>query len=127
MSLRDAVEAILKSVEGEMNSAYNRARAVCCGRPGLECCGLPEPEWDEADHLVMNTLDPVQRALRAALAEAEAPKAEPVAEEVIAMARRYQWLREHTVATGLSQWVHPHQFLDEAIDSAMQENVNGQS
>ena len=43
------------------------------------------------------------------------------APELIAMARRYQWLREHTVATGLSQWVHPHQFLDAAIDVAMQE------
>ena len=45
----------------------------------------------------------------------------PVAPQLIAMARRYQWLREHTVATGLSQWVHPHQFLDAAVDAAMQE------
>lgn len=43
------------------------------------------------------------------------------APKLIAMARRYQWLREHTVATGLSRWVHPHQFLDAAIDAAMQE------
>jgi len=48
------------------------------------------------------------------------------APELIAMARRYQWLREHTVATGLSQWVHPHQFLDAAIDAAMQEQEQEQ-
>ncbi len=68
---REALESLLAYIEGEMNSAYNRARAVCCGRPGMECCGSPEPEWDEADQLVMDTLAPVQRALRAALAEAE--------------------------------------------------------
>ena len=48
------------------------------------------------------------------------------AHKLIAMARRYQWLREHTVATGLSQWVHPHQFLDAAIDAAMQEQEQEQ-
>lgn len=81
MSLREAAEAILKSVEGEMSSAYNRAHAVCCGRGIDECCGSPEPEWDEADQLVMNTLASIQNALRAALAEAEAPKAEPVGDD----------------------------------------------
>ena len=69
MSLREAAEAILKSVEGEMSSAYNRAHAVCCGRGIDECCGSPEPEWDEADQLVMNTLASIQNALSAALAE----------------------------------------------------------
>lgn len=33
-------------------------------------------------------------------------------------AARYRWLREHTVATGLSQWMGRHQFLDAAVDAA---------
>ena len=82
MSLREAAEAILKSVEGEMSSAYNRAHAVCCGRGIDECCGSPEPEWDEADQLVMNTLAPIQNALRAALAEAEAAQATVVNQQL---------------------------------------------
>jgi hypothetical protein len=34
-------------------------------------------------------------------------------------AARYRWLREHTVATGLSRWMQRHQFLDAAIDEEM--------
>lgn len=34
-------------------------------------------------------------------------------------ARRFQWLAEHTVATGLARWVHPFQFLAEAVDERM--------
>lgn len=33
-----------------------------------------------------------------------------------ANAGRFQWLAEHTAATGLARWVHPFQFLDEAVD-----------
>jgi len=32
-------------------------------------------------------------------------------------AARYRWLREHTVATGLSRWMGSRQFLDDAIDA----------
>ena len=31
-------------------------------------------------------------------------------------ADRFRWLAERTVATGLSQWVHPFQFLANAVD-----------
>jgi hypothetical protein len=35
-------------------------------------------------------------------------------------AARYRWLREHTVATGLSRFTQSYrkQFLDEAVDAA---------
>ena len=32
-------------------------------------------------------------------------------------AERFRWLAEHTVATGLARWVHPFQFLAEAVDA----------
>ena len=105
MSLREAAEAILKSVEGEMSSAYNRAHAVCCGRGIDECCGSPEPEWDEADQLVMNTLASIQNALRAALAEAEAPKAEPVAWALAYREDPDDYDHFTTVASTMKRWV----------------------
>lgn len=37
-------------------------------------------------------------------------------ERLRADAERFRWLAEHTVATGLARWVHPFQFLDEAVD-----------
>lgn len=49
----------------------------------------------------------------------EKQKTEAMAKEVA----RYHWLREHTVATGLSRWMGRAQFLDEAIDLAMGPNV----
>ena len=38
------------------------------------------------------------------------------AETYAADAERFRWLAEHTVATGLARWVHPFQFLAEAVD-----------
>lgn len=38
------------------------------------------------------------------------------AETYAADAERFRWLAEHTVATGLARWVHPFQFLGEAVD-----------
>lgn len=39
------------------------------------------------------------------------------AETYAADAERFHWLAEHTVATGLARWVHPFQFLAEAVDA----------
>jgi hypothetical protein len=49
-------------------------------------------------------------------AGADAP---PTSLWTLAAAERYRWLREHTVATGISRWMGKHQFLDSAIDEAM--------
>lgn len=37
--------------------------------------------------------------------------------------KRYEWLREHTVATGLSRWMDHHQFLDAAVDKEMTDDA----
>ncbi len=34
-------------------------------------------------------------------------------------ALRFRWLAERTAATGLERWVHPFQFLAEAVDERM--------
>ena len=34
-------------------------------------------------------------------------------------AQRFRWLAERTAATGLERWVHPFQFLCEAVDDRM--------
>lgn len=44
-----------------------------------------------------------------------------VAENYSADAERFRWLAEHTVATGLARWVHPFQFLAEAVDARRKE------
>jgi hypothetical protein len=57
-------------------------------------------------------------------AEALIRAASPVAADTQGDAKdaaRYRWLREHTVATGLSRWMGSHQFLDAAIDAALNE------
>ena len=43
------------------------------------------------------------------------------AENYAADAERFRWLAEHTVATGLARWVHPFQFLAEAVDKRREE------
>ena len=43
------------------------------------------------------------------------------AETYAADAERFRWLAEHTVATGLARWVHPFQFLGEAVDARRKE------
>ena len=48
------------------------------------------------------------------------PAAPPAPDAQARDAARYRWLQERTVATGLSRWMGHHQFLDAAIDAAMQ-------
>jgi hypothetical protein len=67
-ALVEAAEAALGEIEVIMQEAYNSAYPVCCGRPGSECCGSPDPEWEEADQRMMDRLAPHQKALRDALA-----------------------------------------------------------
>lgn len=40
-------------------------------------------------------------------------------EQWMADALRFRWLAERTAATGLARWVHPFQFLCEAVDERM--------
>ncbi len=47
-----------------------------------------------------------------------------VSEDYSADAERFRWLAEHTVATGLARWVHPFQFLGEAVDARRNEATN---
>lgn len=56
------------------------------------------------------------KAERDALAR-EAHTWSKAAETYAADAERFRWLAEHTVATGLARWVHPFQFLAEAVDA----------
>lgn len=44
-------------------------------------------------------------------------------ESYAANAERFRWLAEHTVATGLARWVHPFQFLGEAVDARRKESA----
>lgn len=50
-----------------------------------------------------------------------ARRGQKAAESYAADADRFQWLAEHTVATGLARWVHPFQFLGEAVDARRKE------
>jgi hypothetical protein len=71
----------------------------------------------------------VEVSTRAAQAELERLRAEndalkreaytwsKAAESYAADAARFQWLAERTVATGLARWVHPFQFLADAVDA----------
>lgn len=56
------------------------------------------------------------RAENAAL-KREAYTWSKAAESYAADAERFRWLAERTVATGLARWVHPFQFLTEAVDT----------
>lgn len=56
------------------------------------------------------------RAENASLAR-EAHTWSKAAETYAADAERFRWLAEHTAATGLARWVHPFQFLGEAVDA----------
>ena len=46
-------------------------------------------------------------------------------ERLRADAERFLWLAEHTVATGLARWVHPFQFLAEAVDKRRADEAAG--
>lgn len=49
--------------------------------------------------------------------EVSTQSAQAELERLRADAERFRWLAEHTVATGLARWVHPFQFLGEAVDA----------
>lgn len=56
------------------------------------------------------------RAENAAL-KREAYTWSKAAESYAADAERFRWLAERTAATGLARWVHPFQFLADAVDA----------
>ena len=66
----------------------------------------------------------ILRADKAKLAR-EASTWSKAAETYAADAERFRWLAERTVATGLARWVHPFQFLDEAVDKRRQADATG--
>ena len=47
------------------------------------------------------------------------------AEAYAADAERFRWLAERTAATGLARWVHPFQFLAEAVDARRKADAIG--
>ena len=66
----DVLEAIVEVVRGMLHTAYQNAMPVCCGKPGQQCCGNPDPEWNAADMEVMDSLGPVEKRISAMLAAA---------------------------------------------------------
>lgn len=77
---------------------------------------VPPPTGDQ---LALATLS---RALRAAAAELASMRtcfeaADRERSELRADAERFRWLAERTAATGLARWVHPFQFLADAVDA----------
>lgn len=63
----ELLEQTLADVRDKLQQAKNEAYPVCCGRPGSECCGDPEPEWPVHAMKIMDTLGPVERKLLALL------------------------------------------------------------
>lgn len=63
----------LDAVRDVMRRVYNNAAPVCCGRPGLGCCGEPVPEWSEHDEHIIITLQAVEEYLVQALAAPRVP------------------------------------------------------
>lgn len=66
--LREAAKASLAAMQDVLESAYHRCYPECCGRAGMECCGQPLQAWSPDDQHIMDTLGPVEKDLRAALA-----------------------------------------------------------
>lgn len=54
---------ILQCLRDILDLAYQRAEPVCCGRPGQECCGSPEPELGPFEQTIMDTLGPAEKVL----------------------------------------------------------------
>jgi hypothetical protein len=73
-ALLAASGAALIEIQNLLQETYNKAYPVCCGRPGQECCGSPEPEWSEYDQGIMSRFQPIEEALRKAMLNA-APSA----------------------------------------------------
>ena len=66
--LRETAKAALAAMHDALEAAYHRCYPECCGRPGMECCGQPLQAWSPDDQHIMDTLGPVEKSLRAALA-----------------------------------------------------------
>jgi len=62
MTLEDQ-KNVLQSLRDVLELAYQSAEPVCCGRPGQECCGSPEPEWGPFEQTIMDTLGPAEKVL----------------------------------------------------------------
>lgn len=68
------LEVIVEVVRGMLYTAYNNAMPVCCGKPGQQCCGNPDPEWNAEDMKVMDSLGPIEKMISAMLAAAKEPQ-----------------------------------------------------
>lgn len=65
----DELQASLSHIESVLSRAYNSASPVCCGQPrGGECCGSPEPEWNEYDARIIDDLSNAHRTLSSMIA-----------------------------------------------------------
>lgn len=64
----DDLDAIAEVVRGMLHTAYQNAMPVCCGKPGQQCCGNPDPEWSAEDMKVMDSLGPIEKRISAMLA-----------------------------------------------------------
>lgn len=69
--LEGAAIGALVEIRAIIGEAYNSAYPICCQRPGRECCGNPEPEWQEFDKRMMDRLVPHEQALSSALSNKE--------------------------------------------------------
>lgn len=87
------------------------------------CAVLPQFDgdlWWGGDGTGEKFIDPKYANVTHWRLHAAAPEAHTwskAAETYAADAERFRWLAEHTVATGLARWVHPFQFLGEAVDA----------
>jgi hypothetical protein len=72
MNHREVMQAALDEIQSVLAEAHDSAYPVCCGRPGLECCGCPEPEWPGWAQKVMDGLGESERSIRNELAKPSA-------------------------------------------------------
>ena len=91
-------QAMAESAERTLRTAIAEAEKTHCRYP--EC--------------VENEREECQQCYQQAL---EAHTWSKAAENYAADAERFLWLAERTAATGLARWVHPFQFLAEAVDA----------
>lgn len=76
-TLRSSVESVLSEIASALSKAYDSAEAVCCGRGGAECCGCPDPHWDDTNKAIMDTLGPIHERLTAALRPVDSHQSVP--------------------------------------------------
>lgn len=113
MSTDDTIAARRGSGSNDLLGQASEARWYCLDRDGVAMLCKDE---EDARAQVAESDDcwPGRAPHRAALLG-------DVAENYSADAERFRWLAEHTVATGLARWVHPFQFLAEAVDARRKE------